>query len=432
MPKLARSEIRMNTRSLARTLIIAAAAFASLLPGAALAQVAIKAKTLHTMAGPAITDGVVIIQNGKIAAVGPAASTPIPDGLRILEANVATPGLIDARCTVGVSGLLNQKQDQDQLERSGPIQPELRAIDAYNPLDPLVDHVRSFGVTTINTGHAPGELISGQTALIKLRGTTVDEAVIKPVSAVAATLGPGAQRDSAPGTRAKMVSMLREQLIKARDYQKSLDKAAQPAAADPDGKPATAAEPPARDLRLELLAQVLKGEIPLLISANRAQDIASVLRLKEEFSTLRIVLDSGSEAYLLTAELKAAGVPVFLHPTMIRAFGEMENMSVETASKLRAAGIDVAIQGGFESYVPKARVILFEAAIAAANGLSFDEALATITITPARILGVADRVGSLEVGKDGDVALYSGDPFEYTTLCTGVVIDGVVMSEKPR
>lgn len=432
MPKLARSEIRMNTRSLARTLIIAAAAFASLLPGAALAQVAIKAKTLHTMAGPAITDGVVIIQNGKIAAVGPAASTPIPDGLRILEAAVATPGLIDARCTVGVSGLLNQKQDQDQLERSGPIQPELRAIDAYNPLDPLVDHVRSFGVTTINTGHAPGELISGQTALIKLRGTTVDEAVIKPVSAVAATLGPGAQRDSAPGTRAKMVSMLREQLIKARDYQKSLDKAAQPAAADPDGKTATAAEPPARDLRLELLAQVLKGEIPLLISANRAQDIASVLRLKEEFSTLRIVLDSGSEAYLLTAELKAAGVPVFLHPTMIRAFGEMENMSVETASKLRAAGIDVAIQGGFESYVPKARVILFEAAIAAANGLSFDEALATITTTPARILGVADRVGSLEVGKDGDVALYSGDPFEYTTLCTGVVIDGVVMSEKPR
>ncbi len=423
----------MNTRSLARMLIIAAT-FATLVPGAAIAQVAIKAKTLHTMAGPSITDGVVIIQNGKIAAVGPAAATPIPDGLRILEAVVATPGLIDARCTVGVSGLLNQKQDQDQLERSGPIQPELRAIDAYNPLDPLVDHVRSFGVTTINTGHAPGELISGQTALIKLRGTTVDEAVIKPVAAVAATLGPGAQRDSAPGTRAKMVSMLREQLIKARDYQKLLDKAVQPAApaSGTDAKPATPAEPPARDLRLELLAQVLKGEIPLLISANRAQDIASVLRLKEEFNTLRIVLDSGSESYLLTAELKAAGVPVFLHPTMVRAFGEMENMSVETASKLRAAGIDVAIQGGFESYVPKARVVLFEAAIAAANGLSFEEALATITTTPARTLGVADRVGSLEVGKDGDIALYSGDPFEYTTLCTGVVIDGVVMSEKPR
>ena len=126
------------------------------------------------------------------------------------------------------------------------------------------------------------------------------------------------------------------------------------------------------------------------------------------------------------------GVPVILHPTMVRAFGEMENMSIETASKLRAAGIDVAIQGGFESYVPKARIVLFEAAIAAANGLSFEEALATITITPARILGVADRIGSLEVGKDGDIALYNGDPFEYTTHCTAVIISGVVMSEKPR
>jgi len=418
----------IRTRSV-RTLAAAALALVAILPGIALAQVAIKAKTLHTMAGPPITDGVVIIQDGKITAVGPAATTPIPDGLRVLEAAIATPGLIDARCTIGVSGLLNQKQDQDQIERSAPIQPELRAIDAYNPLDPLVGYVRSFGITTINTGHAPGELISGQTALIKLRGTTVDEAVIMAVSGVAATLGPSAQRDSAPGTRAKMVSMLREQLIKARDYQKSLDKAAQPSAPGTDAKPA---EPPARDLRLELLAQLLRGEIPLLISANRAQDIASVLRLKEEFGTLRLVLDSGSEAYLLTAELKAAGVPVILHPTMVRAFGEMENMSIETASKLRAAGIDVAIQGGFESYVPKARIVLFEAAIAAANGLSFEEALATITITPARILGVADRIGSLEVGKDGDIALYNGDPFEYTTHCIAVIISGEVMSEKPR
>jgi imidazolonepropionase-like amidohydrolase len=398
------------------------------------AQVAVRAGKLHTMAGPMIDDGVVVIVDGKIAAIGPAATTQIPEGFRVLTGAIATPGLIDARCTVGVSGLLNQKQDQDQLERSGAIQPELRAIDAYNPLDPLVEYVRSFGITTVNTGHAPGELVSGQTALIKLRGTTVDRDVIKEVSGVAVTIGPGAQRDASPGTRAKQVSMLREQLIKACEYQKGLEKASAPkqdAASDAKKEGDKPAEPPTRDLRLEMLAMVLRGEVPLLVSANRAQDIASVLRLTEEFG-LRIVLDSGAEAYLLAEQLKAASVPVILHPTMVRAFGEMENMSVESAAMLRKAGIDVAIQGGFESYVPKARVVLFEAAIAAANGLAFEDALATVTTTPAEILGVSDRIGSLEVGKDGDVALFSGDPFEYTTHCIGVVIDGQVVSEKVR
>ena len=117
---------------------------------------------------------------------------------------------------------------------------------------------------------------------------------------------------------------------------------------------------------------------------------------------------------------------------MARSFDERENLSFETAAKLRRAGIPVALQSGYESYVPKTRVVLFEAAVAAANGLSFEEALATITIDAARILGVADRVGSLEVGKDGDVALYDGDPFEYTSHCVGVVINGQVVSEEPQ
>jgi imidazolonepropionase-like amidohydrolase len=125
-------------------------------------------------------------------------------------------------------------------------------------------------------------------------------------------------------------------------------------------------------------------------------------------------------------------VPVIVHPTMTRAFGEHENLSFETASKLVKAGIPVAIQSGYEAYVPKTRVVLWEAAVAAANGLSFDQALRTITIDAAKILGIADRVGSLEVGKDGDVALYDGDPFEYTSHCVGTVIDGRVVSETVR
>ena len=144
----------------------------------AVAQVAIKGRILHTVAGPAIKDGVVLVENGKIKAIGPASSINIPSGWKTLEAAVVTPGLIDAHGTVGLSGLLNgkdQAHDQEQLEGSSPIQPELRAIDAYNPLDPLVPYLRSFGVTTVHTGHAPGETVSGGTIVVKLHGTTVED-----------------------------------------------------------------------------------------------------------------------------------------------------------------------------------------------------------------------------------------------------------------
>lgn len=416
---------------------IVVAAFISC--GIAQAQVAVRAKTIYTSAGDPISDGVIVSRDGKIVAVGPAATTPIPDGFKVLDAKIATPGLIDARGTVGVSGLFNQKQDQDQLERSSPVQPELRAIDAYNPNDKLVEWVRSFGVTTIHTGHAPGELISGQTTIVKTAGKTVDEAVLVETAAVAATLGPWAQKDSkeSPGTRAKMIAMLRSELIKAQEYEA---KRARKDDAKPDDRPADSSEEkgkkkPDRNLRLEMLVRVLAREIPLMVTANRAQDINGALRLAKEFN-LRLILDSASESYQLIDEIKAAdggkGVPVIIHPSMFRAFGEMENQSFETAAKLRHAGITVAMESGFESYVPKSRVVLYEAAIGAANGLTFDEALATITIDAALVLGIDKRVGSLAVGKDADIALYDGDPFEYTTHCIGVVIDGKIVSERVR
>jgi imidazolonepropionase-like amidohydrolase len=144
------------------------------------------------------------------------------------------------------------------------------------------------------------------------------------------------------------------------------------------------------------------------------------------------VLDGAAEAYLLVDQIKAAGVPVILHPTMFRSRGEAKNLSFETAAKLRAAGIPVALQSGYEGYVPKTRVVLFEAAVAASNGLKFEEALATITIDAAKILGVDDRVGSIEAGKDADLALFDGDPFEYTSHCVGTVTDGRVVHDEPR
>lgn len=214
------------------------------------------------------------------------------------------------------------------------------------------------------------------------------------------------------------MAMLRAEFVKAREYGKKRE-------SDDQEKQ------PDRDLRLEALGLVLQREVPLMVTADRAQDIASVLRLAREFD-IELLLDSAAESYLLIDEIKAAGVAVIIHPSMYRAVRERENMSFETAAKLRAAGIPVAMQSGYESYVPKTRVVLFEAAIAAANGLSFDAALAAITIDSARILGIDDRVGSLEVGKDGDVAVYDGDPFEYISHCVGVVIEGQIVSETPR
>jgi imidazolonepropionase-like amidohydrolase len=383
------------------------------------------------MAGDAIPDGVVVIRDGKIVEIGPAARVAVPAGFEVLEAAVVTPGLVDARSTVGLAGALNSDsgrvRDQDQLEKSDPVQPELRAIDAYDARETLVEYVRGFGVTTLHTGHGPGATISGQTLIAKTRGETVDEAVVVSGAAVAITLGSVDESFKSPGTRSKNVALLRQAFVEAQQYEEKRRKGEEAQSAGGGGEGEKAPKPPDRNLRSEVLAAVLRGEVKALVTADSATDIAVALRLERELG-FDMILDSAAEAYLLLDEIRAAGVPVFLHPPMARK----ENGSFETAAKLAAAGIPFAIQTGFESYVPKSRVLVFEAAIAAANGLSFEQALAAVTREPARILGIDDRVGTLEPGKDGDLVLFSGDPFEYTTQVCGVIIEGEVVSRECR
>lgn len=384
-------------------------------------DIAVRGDIVHTMAGEAIADGIVVVQDGRITAVGAADSVTVPEGMTVLHAAVVTPGLIDAHTVVGLAGYLNQPTDQDQLDDTDPMQPELRAIDGYNARERLVEWVRGFGVTTIHTGHGPGKLISGQTMIAKTRGGTVESAVIVPVAMIAATIGESANEESATGsprTRSKQVAMLRAELVRAGEYREKR------AGADEDDRPD-------RDLRLEALVRVLDRELPLLITVQRHNDIITALRLAREFG-FRLVLDGVAEAYLVLEEIRAAGVPVILHPTMMRAWGEMENLGLDTAASLAAAGIPFALQSGYEDYVPKTRVVLYEAGVAAAFGLGSEAALASITIDAARLLDIDQRVGSLEVGKDGDLALYDGDPLEYTSHCIGVVIEGTVVSEETR
>jgi len=398
-------------KNLSRALFLLLTAYCSLLT--AYGQLAVKGETVWTMAGDPIANGVVLINNGKIETVGSQTSIQIPANYRVITAKVVTPGLIDAHSVIGLNGYLNQPHDQMALEGSGPIQPELRAIDAYNADEKLVEWVRQFGITTIHTGHQPSALVSGQTMIAKTIGKDVDEATIVPTAMIAVTLGQDslAGQGKSPGTRGKEAAMLRAELIKAQENSKKAD--------------------PPKDLRSDIMVRVIKREIPLLITANKSQDIMTALRLAKEFS-LKIVLDGVSEAQLVMNEIKASGFPVIVHPTMARANGDTESLSMEDAAKLKTAGIPTALQSGYEGYVPKTRVVLFEAAMAATNGLSQRDALALITIDAAKILGLETRIGSLEKGKDADIAMYDGDPFEWTSHCTGTIINGQVVSDVVR
>jgi imidazolonepropionase-like amidohydrolase len=315
-----------------------------------------------------------------------------------------------------MSGYLNIPADQDQIEKSSPIQPELRAIDAYNPEERLVRAARELGITTMQTGHGIGALVSGQTMIVKTKKGTAESVAVKPLSMLAMTLGPSVSGNfSSPGTKAKQVSMIRAELIKAGDYSKKMS--------DKD-----TTKRPAFDMKMDVLSKMLKGEIKALITANTSVDIMNAIRLSREFG-FKLVIDGAAEAYLLIDEIKQAKAEVILHPVMARNEGDMLNMNRESAMILTKAGIPVSIESGYEGYVPKTRIILYEAAMAVAYGLPYEEGLKSITMNPAMLLGIEKQVGSLEKGKDADVVLYDGDPFEYTSHVCRVIIDGEIVYE---
>ena len=372
------------------------------------AQIAVKGEKIYTMTGTTIENGVVLIKDSKIEKVGTLDDVTIPEGYQVIEGAVVTPGLIDAHSVVGLAGIYNQKHDQDQLETSDPIQPELRAIDAYNPKEELVKVLNDFGITTINTGHAPGALASGQTMIVKTTGA-FEGAVLSKMSAVVFSLGSEVSEEfKSPGTRPKGIAMLRNAFTAAQNYEKKLEKGEAP-----------------KDLKNEALLAVLNKKVPAIITANSLVDILGALRLAKEFN-FNLILDGAADLPVVLEEVKEAGVPVFLHAQMAR----MKNASFETAKLLAENNIPFAIQGGYESYVPKTRNVLFEVAIAVANGLPYEKGLESITSAPAKILKIDDRVGSLVEGKDADLVVFDGDPFEYTSHVCQVIVDGKVMKSE--
>lgn len=387
----------------------------SLVPVLLAAQIAIRGEKIYRVSKPPVSNGVVLINQGKIEQVGPADSIAIPASYRIISGKVVTPGFIDARTVIGLTGVLNQPHDQDQLDLTAAIQPELRALDAYNPKDELVRWVRNFGVTTLHTGHAPGALISGQTFIVKTVGESADDDLIDAETMQAISIGKSPSRHfQSPGTRAKSIAMLRADLIKAREYREKKS------GKDPAKHPAT-------DLRLESISRLLTREDKALIYANTQTDIQSAIRLAKEFN-LDLILDGGAEAWKMLPEIREAGCPVLLQPSMVRTMGDLKNSTFESARLLAEAGIPFAFQSGYEEYVPKTRVVLFEAALYASNGLGMERTLKALTLDAASILGIDRQTGSLDRGKDADVVVLTGDPFEYTTRVCTVLINGKVVS----
>ena len=366
------------------------------------ASLAVEAQTLHT-SGPlgTLADGVVLVREGRVAKVGPRGSVAVPEDAVRLRAAVVTPGLIDTHTTAGLAGIYNVPADRDTDEISGPNQAGLRALDGFNPREPLLGWLLAHGVTVVQSGPGEANPIGGLAGVFKTWGPSLEAMTLRFPSALVVTLGEPPKQTygaklQAPVTRMGTAALLRTAFGEARAY------------AEKRGRK----DPPARDLAKEAVLLALERKIPVLATARREDDLATALRIAREFE-LELELADAVEGYLLADEIRAAGVAVHVGPVMERV-GALEtmNLSFENAAILAGRGIPITFQSGFEDYVPRTHVVRFEAAVAGAWGLGFERALRALTLDAARRLRVDDRVGSLEPGKDADLVLFDGDPFE--------------------
>ncbi len=378
-------------------------------PTASSPRYAIVAGRVHTVGNGTIERGVVLVEDGKIAAVGSADAVKIPDDTRVLRAAVITPGLIDASSCVGVSGGANVAADQDQDEKSDPNQADLRVLDGFNPDEGLLEFVRREGVTTIHAMPGRQNVIAGQTGIFRTHGRTAEAMTIRFPAGILVNLGEvpkAAYPNKAPTTRMATAALVRAALAKARGKDTG------------DGKQAA--------LRL-----ALERKVPVLFAAHRADDLLTGLRLAKEFG-LDGRLELATEGYLIADELAKAKASVVVHPPMQRAGSSMEtyHSQLANAAVLASKGVPLAIGTSFEGYVPKTRVLRHEAAVAAVNGLGREKALAAITLDAAKILGIDKERGSIEKGKVADLVLYDGDPFEHTTHVRGTIIEGRLVYDR--
>lgn len=367
--------------------------------------------TLEPVDGPAIVDGVLLVRGARIEAVGPRASVVVPADAEVIDCSGRTilPGLVCSHSHIGaVAG----------ADGSGPIQPEVRALDSIDPRDPGIQKAQAGGLTTVNIMPGSGHLLSGQTVYVKLRdGRTVDDLLIRTADgAIAGGIkmanGTNPQRDPPfAGTRGKAAALMRAQLHRAREYQKKV------AAAGGD-----ADKLPERSLGLEALVEALDGKRIVHHHTHRSDDILTVLRLREEFG-FRVVLHHVSEGGLVAPEIAAANVPCSV--IVIDSPGgklEAANLSLDTGAVLDRAGVLVGFHT--DDGITDSRLFLRSPALAVRAGMDRGKALAAVTIANAQMLDLQDRIGTLTAGKDADFVLLSGDPFSVYTRVLQTWVEG--------
>ena len=380
--------------------------------------IAIQNARVHTM-GPAgvMEGGDILVRNGVIAAVG--VDIPVPEGATVIDAagRVVTPGFFAPHSQIGISEISADDESNDSSAQGEfPLSAALDAVDAYNPNATAIAISRAGGVTRALSAPNPGAgLFGGRAAVVDLSGRI--GSVTKPQAAMTAVMGYGGAA-RAGDTRMGAWALLREQLDEAISY-----------AANPRDYVLRQRDPRFSISDLKALGPVVSGEMPLIVRVDGASDIRNLLRLKNEYR-LNVVILGGAEAWRVAREIAAANVPVIVNATA-NLPGSFEQMgaTLENAARLHAAGVRIAFEGGSNQFL---RVISQPAGIAVANGLPYDAALAALTINPAMIFGLADRLGSLEPGKAADVVVWDGDPLEVTTRPLNVLIDGRAMSLENR
>jgi imidazolonepropionase-like amidohydrolase len=368
--------------------------------------------TLHTISGPRIADGVLVVQNGTIQAMGAAGEVDVPTDAveHDVTGKVLMPGLVDTHSHIGDGG---------GGDGSAALHPSVRTLDAIDVRDASLDRARAGGITTVNVLPGSGHLLSGQTTHLKLRnGDTIDELLTcsDPLTQICGGMkmanGTNPQRDRGPfpGTRAKSAAMARALFVEAQEYRQKMQ-----AADDPS-------EAPPRNLRMEALVEVLNGERIVHFHTHRHDDVLTAIRLSEEFG-FRLVLHHVSEGWKVADEIAEAGVPASI--ILIDSPGgkhEADEVAYKTGAALEEAGADVAYHT--DDLITDSRVFLRSPAFGVRAGMSREAALESVTLAGARMLGMEDRIGSLETGKDADFIVLSGDPLSVYTKVEQTWVEG--------
>jgi len=385
-------------------------------------MILIKNANIHSMTEKNFKNGMILVDHGKIIAIGNA--VPQTCSAEIIDAcgRFVMPGMIDAHCHLGMWEDGMGFEGADGNEAVDPVTPHLRAIDAINPMDICFKDALDSGITTVATGPGSANVIGGQFAVIKTYGTRIDDMIVNECLAMKVAFGENPKRvynalKKSPSTRMGTAAILRENLIKAKMYVEKQNKALE----TPD-------KAPEYDMKMEALAKVIRKEIPIKAHAHRADDILTALRIAKEFN-IDITLDHCTEGHLIIDYLKE-GIQkgIILGPSLSnRSKVELKNLTFKTPGILSKAGMKVAIMTDHPviplQYLPVC------AGIAAREGMDEVEALKAITINAAEILGIDGNVGSLEIGKDADIVIYSGHPFDLRSKVDFVMINGIIVKK---